>query len=340
MANFDVQIQALAGDATQTEMDQWMNDGVRELINLFPLHIKEMCYTKVSFTSQDAGSESETINTHHIGNVFAGSVECRAIHPKDKYKASSGITAASATDPVYYIEGGKINVLPSGSSRDYYIIADPSIDASTASAISNFPNEAEYLVVLYAAIKVLQNKMNEKSISLPDDIILPNIPEAPSISENFVSITGNAPTYSKDSFILDFPDANNWLNTEEDSEMVASRVQIIQTQLQEYQVKISEELNKFNKENVEYQSLLQKNMQDAQMSDSKEGRDLQKYGQELQSYQAEVSSKMQDYMNKINKISSDYQWLQSQHAQLKQDYVQGVQLLTRGGVAPQKEGGE
>ena len=29
MANFDVQIQALAGTATQTEMDDWMNDGVK-----------------------------------------------------------------------------------------------------------------------------------------------------------------------------------------------------------------------------------------------------------------------------------------------------------------------
>ena len=31
MANFDAQIQALAGSATQTEMDDWATDGVKKL---------------------------------------------------------------------------------------------------------------------------------------------------------------------------------------------------------------------------------------------------------------------------------------------------------------------
>ena len=46
MANFDVQIQALVGTAEQTEMDQWMNDGTREITNLLPRHLKEYCYSK------------------------------------------------------------------------------------------------------------------------------------------------------------------------------------------------------------------------------------------------------------------------------------------------------
>ena len=160
MATLSAQIQALSGtNITETELDQWCEDGVRELVNIFPENLKNMCYGKNTFTSAAAGSEAETIATKHIGSVYAGTVKCREIDPKDKFKAadSDSLHVASATDPVYYIEGGKLNILPASSSGIYYAIADPSINADVDSAISSFPNEAEYLVVLYAAIKALES---------------------------------------------------------------------------------------------------------------------------------------------------------------------------------------
>jgi len=211
MANFDVQIQALSGTATQTEMDQWMMDGVREITNILPPYLKEYCYSKQTFTSAAANSEAETMITGQLGSVYAGSVECRRIKPMDKHKASSSssIEFASATDPVYYVEGNKLNILPASSSGVYYVIANPSIDASAVSAIDNFPNEAEHLVVLYAAIKVLQNKMNEMGgiSDLSISASAPTIPSDPSISSPGVAtiakpdISGNAPTYTKPTLI-------------------------------------------------------------------------------------------------------------------------------------------
>ena len=160
MATLSAQIQALAGtNVTETELDQWCNDGVRELINMFPPQLKDMCYTKNTFTSAAAGSEAETIASKHIGSVYAGTIKCREIDPKDKFKSadSDSLHVASATDPVYYVEGGKLNILPALSSGIYYLIADPSINADGVSAIANFPNEAEYLVILYAAIRALES---------------------------------------------------------------------------------------------------------------------------------------------------------------------------------------
>ena len=164
MATLSAQIQALAGtNVTETELDQWCADGVRELVNLFPPNLKEMCYGKNTFTSAAVGSESETIATQHIGSVYAGAsgfeVKCRQINPKDKYKAADqdSMEYATSTDPVFYIEGSKLNILPASSSGTYYAIADPSINADGVSAISSFPNEAEYLVILYAAIRALES---------------------------------------------------------------------------------------------------------------------------------------------------------------------------------------
>ena len=160
MATLSAEIQALTGtNVDETQLNQFCEDGVRELTNLFPQNLKNMCYTKNTFTSAAAGSEAETIASKHIGSVYAGTVQCREIDPKDKFKASDGnsIHKASATDPVYYVEGSKLNILPASSSGIYYLIPDPSIDADVVSAIANFPNEAEYLVVLYAAIKNLEH---------------------------------------------------------------------------------------------------------------------------------------------------------------------------------------
>ena len=174
MATLSAQIQSLVGSITETEIDQWCEDGVRELVNLFPPNLKEMCYAKNTFTSAAVNSESETIATKNISNVFTGDIECRQIHPKNKYKASdiNNIEYATSTDPIYYIEGSKINILPASSSGIYYAIADPSIDASAVSTVANFPDEAEHLVVLYAAIKAAESLLASEE---DDDLYVPII---------------------------------------------------------------------------------------------------------------------------------------------------------------------
>ena len=58
---------------------------------------------------------------------------------------------------------------------------------------------------------------------------------------------------------------------------------------------------------------------------------MQKYGSELQSYTSEVNEKVQDFTTKLQKHTTDYGWLQSQHKQLVDDYNRGIQILTGGG---------
>jgi hypothetical protein len=361
MANFDVQIQALSGTATQTEMDQWMMDGVREITNILPPYLKEYCYSKQTFTSAAANSEAETMITGQLGSVYAGSVECRRIKPMDKHKASSSssIEFASATDPVYYIEGNKINILPASSSGVYYVIANPSIDASAVSAIDNFPNEAEYLVVLYAAIKVLQNKMNEMGgiSDLSISASAPTIPSDPSISSPGVAtiakpdISGNAPTYTKPSLDsstnmltemeagtlgsaeLDFEQwfniAGQYIEDEEDTELAQAQLQKIQTYLQAFSQDIQNELNEFNKENEIYKANIQaeilKHQTDAAEA-QKEGdltlqAAIQDYSLELQLYQQELAL----YQQNVNKEVTQYRTNLEQYG-IEYQWLQSQQL--------------
>ena len=173
---FDSEIQALAGSATQSEMDQWMTDGAKEIINLLPPKLKEKC-TTISIINADNGT---TLDLDGIGDVLQITrksasdgyyVPCRKVHAMhgDLTNDSSSIYYASVTDPAYWItsnssDSATLFVKPTATNTqpaNAYHVTYPAIDASAASAIANFPDEAEYLVVLYAAIKVLQNKMNE-----------------------------------------------------------------------------------------------------------------------------------------------------------------------------------
>ena len=81
----------------------------------------------------------------------------------------------------------------------------------------------------------------------------------------------------------------------------------------EFQAKAQDALNVFNEENIEYQAILQKNIQDAQLADANEAKKLQKYSAEVAEYQAEVNTEIQEKTTKMQQ----YQQL---HTQLKLEY--------------------
>tara|TARA_E500000305_G_C4029639_1_gene244216 strand:+ start:209 stop:1594 length:1386 start_codon:yes stop_codon:yes gene_type:complete len=174
MATFEEQVEALtslaidSGSApTQTELTQFLTDGAKEIINKMPRSLLELCSAEQTFTSGTAA----TLNTGKILNVFRsdGDIKqpCRAIPSSLKGKASDAeeMTYATTTDPVYYIDNNTIDVLPNGGSCFYSEVQYPAV-AYGSDAISVFPDEAEYLVVLYGAIKSLQNVLGSQSSSL------------------------------------------------------------------------------------------------------------------------------------------------------------------------------
>ena len=135
--------------------------------------------------------------------------------------------------------------------------------------------------------------------------------------------TGSAPTYNKPVFqdlaappsynppvmnTLDFNDADTWINTEEDSEMLASRVQVINAQISEFSAKVQNSINNFNEENSEYQADLQHKIQKSQSEIQNE---LNKFNKENVAFQAQVQESMQEIQvaNQVNisKAQADLQ---------------------------------
>ena len=179
------------------------------------------------------------------------------------------------------------------------------------------------------------------SVSAPTT---PSDPDISGVSVGAITIASlpAAPVYTGPVVAPDFSDANTWINTEEDPEMVAARVQVIGAQLTEFQSKVQDSLNNFNEENVVYQATIQRNLQQAQMDmqDAQKEADLtfqatiqdytlelQKYGADLQKYQADVAKDVLVYQQEIAEKSAEYQWKVGRLQDLKLEYNQFFAVL-------------
>ena len=186
MATFQVQIEDMigvvettagSGSSDTTALSSFLTDGAKEVINMMNPSMLITCATEQTFTPKAVGSEDETLNTTKIFNVRRndGTIDqpCRLIMSSMKGRASDPLEMdfASETDPVYYLENNKINILPSASTAvgKYSEVQFPSV-AHGDSSISTFPDEAEYVVVLYAVMKgaerIVANYLDDEDIEL------------------------------------------------------------------------------------------------------------------------------------------------------------------------------
>ena len=372
---------------TQDELTQFLKDGVIEVTNritkLRPQDIENFQRaTSISDSQGVSVGGAQIISVIREAGVDGSSDGSTAWRSCRKISASmqsrvvdpDSLSFTSKYNPVYAMDDNKtINVYPTPSANNgfkiFYVNEEPRDITNNAalayshSDIKYFPNDKVYLVVLYASIKSLSNTLANKNNSLPtkpvfvapaletiDSMSLPSVPLAPMLSDNSVSFTTTAPSFDEPAVAPDFADAENWINTEEDSEMLAARVQVIGAQLQQYSTDIQNSSQKMNKENVEYQAQLQKSIQDAQLSSQDDAQKLQLYSAEINNYQAQVQKevqrwtneeygkkfsewqkvydgKLQEYSNDIQnysatiqKAAADYGWIEKRMLKLQQEY--------------------
>ena len=191
--SFGEQIHALTGfdgdSASASEIGEnfddvtaeWMNSAVREIVNILPRKLKQKC-SKV--TNLYIGNTNTTMDLDDVGEILYVTREnadsgyyvgCREVSPLVAGSAddSNSMHAVSATDPIYWTESNSsgnptlfVKPLPTADQPAKVMhVSYPVFDADgsgtninikTATSIANFPDEAEYLVVLRAAINALE----------------------------------------------------------------------------------------------------------------------------------------------------------------------------------------
>ena len=197
--DFAAQIHALSNfnaDATtdtSSEEDfdehaaQWMTDGAKEVINQLPNKFKEKCATATeldnSTTVMDMDLTGDILFVSRLSADSGGfQIPCRKISSMYgglSTDSSNIMNYATATDPVYWIDANTSG--SDGKSATLYVKPTPTAnqkayvhhvkypvftagdtetyDVAQKNIIANFPDEAEYLVVLYAAIKATEYMM-------------------------------------------------------------------------------------------------------------------------------------------------------------------------------------
>jgi len=160
------------------------------------------------------------------------------------------------------------------------------------------------------------------------------------------TITANVPTYTPPAMsALNFGDADTWINTEEDSEMLASRMQVINGQIADFNSRIQDSLNTFNEENAKYQASIQslfkekdylaaENTLEAQQTLEAAVQDA---SLEVQKYQAAVNDEVQEYSQKLARyqleLNTTLQAWQKEYDASIQESLQELQVSNQVNIA-------
>ena len=180
---FSEQIHALTGLDAASNSDsetgedyrvlsaQWLTDAVREVINILPPKLKEKCITESiltnSPTSMDMDGKGDIISVTRRYSDSGYWVNCRKVSTEysSLTQDSTSLHYATVTDPVYYIQSqsdiSTLFVQPTPTANQtaiIYHVGNPSI-AYGDTSIANFPDEAEYLVPLRAAITAAEYQL-------------------------------------------------------------------------------------------------------------------------------------------------------------------------------------
>lgn len=180
MATFEAQVESLTSITiessgtvpTQSQLTQYLTDGAKEILNTLP-RLKQSLFT----TSNDLNSSSSSLTL--LGSeVFSvtrddGTINqpCRKVPPElnGRIRDADDMMAATTTDPAYYITNNILVVVPSPTNAQnahVHTLNYPTV-AFGDSVIAKFPDDAEYLVVIYACIKAIESAFtSEEDIEL------------------------------------------------------------------------------------------------------------------------------------------------------------------------------
>tara|TARA_R100000231_G_scaffold139081_1_gene119150 strand:+ start:923 stop:1960 length:1038 start_codon:yes stop_codon:yes gene_type:complete len=342
MANFDVQIQDLVGTfSDQTAMDDFMTAGAKEIINSLPSNLLYKCADKSTLsnspsTLSNMDTKGKVLGVLRLDADSSGIQRpCRLVSnfKRGRIQDSSDMELATATDPAYVIYDNTLEVYPTPTANqtaEVEFVSFPTVDASSASTIANFPDEAEYLVVLYASIKALQQLMTAKhnntnisdAFTKLNNALADGTASATAAVSKFEnadseSVFGDESTFlTNDSQLTRvksaLDDAEDVINgneptattdaygalAEEDVEIVTSALNIAQTEISRAQVHLSE-WNAIGDMRVK----------------------------EINAYLSAAQGHASEIQARLNVDNTEYSWYEKQQLKLQSDYEKGLARL-------------
>ena len=340
MATFESQVEGLtslsldgSSAPTLTELTQFLTDGAKEILTALPGDKKSLYATS---NTLNASTTTLTVGGSEVLSVIRnnGTINqpCRKIPVALSGRAqdSAEMVYGTSTDPVWWVAINALNIFPTPDSNAATVetLAYPAV-AYGDSSITKFPDEAEYLVLLYASVKALQNVLGNMLTNTAIDttaiaLVKAAVDQAETAADKFESSTesvfGDEDTFdtaasqitrvkgalnnAEDVINSNQPSATTdafGAQSNEDVELVSSALSIVQAEIQRAQAHLSE-----------WTSIGDMRVKEVNAALS-----------EANGYVSEINTRMARDKQK-------YDWYMAQQAKLQQDYDKGLQIV-RGG---------
>ena len=369
MANFDAQVIELVGTTYTTDQDalnQFITEGANEVINAMPRSIMERVAEETTFTDTVSSEGHKVLAVlKHDGTIDQ---PCRKVpaFKRGRIQDSSDMEFASSSDPAYYIQDSLITLFPTGSggklvSMPTYSQSSP-LDASAIATITNFPNEYEYLVVLYAAIKALQQVLNsivlaDASISysnasvgdsvtaaadVPTSSVAPSDAAYTSPSIEFASgsasahgaglLSMNDGTIDNDDHQIDY---DRWwdilaeyIENQEDTELANIQLQKIRAYIDAFQAEVQDAQAAMQSSIANAQNDVNVAIQKMQLSTQASIQKMQlSTNVNITNAAKTMEALIQDYSALVTEKTNEYTWAMGQQGKLQADYDKGIQIM-------------
>ena len=232
MATFKAQVEGITSlsvgtTPTDDELSQFLVDGTKEVINRI-IAIGPDEIGKFTLSTNDAsdagivlqGQVFSVVREHDDTGILRA---CSPINPGDRYAASdsTSLSYRSKYNPGFYVLDGKIHTVPaSAAGNNDAIVTQVAYAINTghsSSSIDNFPDEYEYLVVLYASLRTINANMGIKTIT--DQALTPVLPDAPVVPNFAFTVSTSLPTYSAPTTTIN---ATDWATAYPDQQTAIS----------------------------------------------------------------------------------------------------------------------
>jgi len=205
---FKNRVDALTGFASTEDdaLTDWFTDGAREIISILPADLLQYCADSTTLNNSTPtlviGTDTDIGKILHVTHSNGTrQLPCRLIpaaYSGLSNDASNVTYYGTDADPVYWIKSNGTNsaleVYPTPTASKTALVHHVAYStvAHDSTTIHNFPDSAEYLVILYGAIKALQRLMNNKNASLSALSITAVPPDTPTITTvSFGDVTGS-----------------------------------------------------------------------------------------------------------------------------------------------------
>ena len=361
MANFDAQVVELVGvtySTDQAALDQFITEGANEVINAMPRSIMERVAEETTFTNTVSSEGHKVLAV--LKNDGTIDQPCRKVpaFKRGRIQDSSDMEFASSSDPAYYIQDSLITLFPTGSggklvSMPTYSQTAP-LDASAISTITNFPNEYEYLVVLYAAIKALQQVLNsivlaDASISYSNASVGDSVTAAVDVPTSSVapsdaaytspSVTGDAgltgmeagtlkDTTDQIEFDTFWDTLADMIETNEDIELASTQIAKISTYINAFQAEVQDAQAAMQSSIANAQNDVNVAIQKMQLSTQASIQKMQlSTNVNITNAAKTMEALIQDYSALVTEKTNEYTWALGQQGKLQADYDKGIQIM-------------